>query len=229
MMTTDAALASRTPGADMTNLPTLLTLSRIAAIPVLVLLLYLEVSWVDWLAMLLFVAAAVTDYLDGHFARTWSQTSVIGTILDPIADKLLVGAVIMLLVALDKISGTAVLPALLILLREIMVSGLREFLVPLGAKLLVSPLAKWKTGIQMTALGFLIVGDSGPWWIPVVLIGDMLLWMAGVLTMITGSDYLRVGLRYIRDMQRPANAAVAPGWTEKGEMADRETRSRKTA
>ena len=227
-MPTDAALATVTPRADMTNLPTLLTLSRIAAIPVLVGLLYVQEVWVDWAAMFLFVAAAVTDYLDGHFARSWSQTSTIGTILDPIADKLLVGAVLMLLVAFDKISGISVLPALLILLREIMVSGLREFLVPLGAKLLVSPLAKWKTGIQMTALGFLIVGNSGPWFVPVVLIGDLLLWIAGALTLITGSDYLRVGLRYIRDAHRPANAE-RHGWNDHGESAERDARPRKTA
>ena len=140
----------------------------------------------------------MTDYLDGYFARVWKQQSKLGRIFDPIADKLLVASTILLLVAFRRVAGFDVLAALVILCREVLVSGLREFLAELRAKLPVSRLAKWKTGMQMTALGFLIVGDASPTaWLPVVGIGEVLLWIAAVLTLITGYDYLAEGLRHI--------------------------------
>jgi cardiolipin synthase (CMP-forming) len=182
------------------SLPMVLTLSRIAAIPVLAALFFGQEDWVRYVACAVYTAAAVTDYLDGYLARAWKQQSKLGRIFDPIADKLLVAAAILLLVATDRISGILVLPALVILCREVLVSGLREFLAEIRALLPVSRLAKWKTGIQMTALGFLIVGDAAPTaFLEVKLIGDVGLWAAAVLTLITGWDYLIVGLKHIDD------------------------------
>ncbi len=179
------------------SLPNLLTLSRIVAIPVLVALLFIEHPVAAWLACVIFTGAAVTDYFDGHFARTRRQVSAIGVFLDPIADKLLVAAVILMLVATARIDGFAVLPALVILCREILVSGLREFLASLQVSVPVSRLAKWKTTIQMVALGFLIVGEAGPDRVPVRMIGEAGLWGAAILTLFTGYDYLRTGLAHM--------------------------------
>ncbi len=182
------------------NVPMILTLSRIVAIPVLVALFYVEGDWVRYVACALYTAAAVTDYFDGYLARAWKQQTKLGRIFDPIADKLLVAATIFLLVAFGRISGVLILPALVILCREVLVSGLREFLAEIRVGLPVSRLAKWKTGIQMTALGFLIVGDAGPTaFLPVTWIGIVGLWIAAVLTLITGWDYLNAGLRHVDD------------------------------
>ncbi len=182
------------------NLPMILTLSRIVAIPVLVALFYVEGDWVRYVACALYTAAAVTEYFDGYLARAWKQQTKLGRIFDPIADKLLVAATIFLLVAFGRISGVLILPALVILCREVLVSGLREFLAEIRVGLPVSRLAKWKTGIQMTALGFLIVGDAGPTaFLPVTWIGIVGLWIAAVLTLITGWDYLNAGLRHVDD------------------------------
>jgi cardiolipin synthase len=180
------------------SLPMALTLSRMAAIPVLVALFFVDGDWIRYVACALYTAAAVTDYFDGYFARAWKQQSKLGRIFDPIADKLLVAATILLLVAFDRVSGVLILPALVILCREIMVSGLREFLAEIRVGLPVSRLAKWKTGIQMTALGFLIVGDAAPTAVlPVSFIGITGLWIAAVLTLITGWDYLQAGLHHV--------------------------------
>lgn len=191
----------------LTSLPNILTLSRIAIIPVVVALFYVDGAWPAYLACGLFAAAAITDWFDGYLARAWQEESVIGKFLDPIADKLLVAAVLMMLVAVDKVSGLAVLPAVVILLREVMVSGLREFLAGLRVSVPVSNLAKWKTTIQMVAIGVLIVGRDGPSWLPVELIGEIGLWMAAALTLITGWDYLRAGLKY---MLAPADRGTPP-------------------
>ena len=181
----------------LTNLPNLLTLSRIGLIPVLLLLLYLNEPWARWTALVLFTLAGVTDWLDGYLARNRGQVSSIGRFLDPIADKLLVSAVILLLVAVDSITGLVLLPALVILCREILVSGLREYLAGSQVPVPVSSLAKWKTVIQMVALGFLIVGHDGPDILPVQMIGEVGLWLAAVLTLITGYDYLSHGLKHM--------------------------------
>ena len=181
----------------LTSLPNLLTLSRIGIIPVLLLLLYLNEPWARWTALFLFILAGVTDWLDGYLARKGGQVSAIGRFLDPIADKLLVSAVILLLVAVDSITGLVLLPALVILCREIMVSGLREYLAEIQVSVPVSNLAKWKTVIQMVALGFLIVGHDGPAVLPVQLIGEVGLWLAAALTLVTGYDYLSRGLKHM--------------------------------
>jgi cardiolipin synthase (CMP-forming) len=194
------------------SLPMALTLSRIAAIPVLTALFFVEGDWVRYIACALYTTAAVTDYLDGYLARAWKQQSKLGRIFDPIADKLLVAATILLLVATDRIAGLLVVPALVILCREVLVSGLREFLAEIRIGLPVSGLAKWKTGIQMTALGFLIVGDAAPTaFLPVKLIGDIGLWAAAVLTLITGWDYLMAGLKHVgEDQPEPPKTEKRP-------------------
>lgn len=192
---------------SMMNAPNLLSVSRVVAIPALVAAFYLSPPWANWIALAIFVGAAVTDYLDGYLARSWKQHSPLGRWLDPVADKLLVAAAILMLVAFD---AAPVLPALVILLREITVSGLREYLAEISVGLPVSRLAKWKTGVQMTAIGFLIVGPAGPAWLPVVEIGWYGLWLAAVLTLITGYDYLRAGLKHMQAGRRNPIPAANP-------------------
>ena len=195
----------------LTSLPNLLTLSRIAAIPVLVALLYLETPTARWIALGIFILAGVTDYLDGWLARRNAEVSAIGRFLDPIADKLLVAAVLLMLVATDAIRDFAVLPALIILCREILVSGLREYLMEIRVPMPVSKLAKWKTMIQMVALGVLIVGEVGPDAIPVQEIGVVGLWIAGIMTVITGYDYLVRGLRHMLAEESESDGKPATG------------------
>jgi cardiolipin synthase len=181
----------------MTSLPNLLTLSRIAAIPLIVGFLYLKSDFWSWAAFVLYAAACITDFFDGYIARRMDRVSALGRFLDPIADKLIIASIIMVLVATYHITGWATLAALIILCREILVSGLREFLAELRVGVPVSVLAKWKTMVQMVALGFLIIGDAGPAAINCPLIGQILLWIAAALTLITGYDYLIVGLKHM--------------------------------
>jgi len=186
----------------LTDLPNLLTLSRIAAIPVLVGLVVLRYPVTDLIACVVFSAAAITDYFDGKLARSRRQQSDLGRMLDPIADKLLVGAVLMLLVGMGRLSALGLYPAIVIMLREILVSGLREYLAGIRVGLPVTALAKWKTGFQMGALGVLLAGDTSAgvlhlWFLPVSMIGEAMLWIAAVLTLVTGWDYLRAGLRHV--------------------------------
>ncbi|PPQ33590.1 CDP-diacylglycerol--glycerol-3-phosphate 3-phosphatidyltransferase [Rhodopila globiformis] len=185
----------------LTDLPNVLTLSRIAAIPLLVILVAVNHPVADLAACATFSAAAITDYFDGKLARSRSQQSDLGRMLDPIADKLLVGAALMMLVGQNRLSGIGIYPAIVIMLREILVSGLREYLAGIRVGLPVTSLAKWKTGFQMTALGTLLAGDSvGSLlhiaFLPISLIGEFMLWIAAVLTLITGWDYLTAGLRH---------------------------------
>ena len=185
----------------ITDLPNLLTLSRIAAIPLLVLLVAFHTPATNFAACVVFGIAGITDYLDGRLARGRHQTSDIGRMLDPIADKLLVGATLMLLVGHDRLSTLGLYPAIVIMLREILVSGLREYLAGLRVGLPVTSLAKWKTGVQMGALGTLLAGDDSAALlhiaiIPVADIGEVMLWAAAVLTLWTGWDYLTAGLRH---------------------------------
>jgi cardiolipin synthase len=186
----------------LTDLPNILTLSRIAAIPVLVLLVAISAPWADLLASILFGAAAITDYLDGRLAREMLQLSDLGRMLDPIADKLLIGATLMALVGFGHLPGWGIYPAIVIMLREILVSGLREYLAEIRIGLPVTKLAKWKTGFQMVALGLLLLGGAGAriiglGWLPMAWIGGTLLWVAAALTLITGWDYLNAGLRHV--------------------------------
>ena len=184
-----------------TNLPNILTFSRILAIPVVVGLLFIPAPLGNWLAFSVYTYACITDFFDGYLARAWHQQSNLGRFLDPIADKLLVAGVLLMMAAIDRIGGLSILPAAVILCREIVVSGLREFLAEVRVGMPVSRMAKWKTTIQMLMLGFLIVGGAGPDFGPLSTteIGIIGLWAAAVLTLVTGFDYLMAGLRHIAD------------------------------
>tara|TARA_A100001037_G_scaffold207867_1_gene186216 strand:- start:229 stop:846 length:618 start_codon:yes stop_codon:yes gene_type:complete len=179
------------------NIPIGLTLFRIAAIPGIVALLFLENNIGRYLACTLFGIAAITDFFDGFLARALNQQSLLGQFLDPIADKLLVAATLLMMTGCGQITGLVVLPAIVILCREILVSGLREFLAGNHESMPVSVLAKWKTTLQMFSIGFLIVGDAGPEFMETRLIGETGLWFAALLTLITGYDYLRTGLNHM--------------------------------
>jgi len=181
----------------LTSLPNLLTMSRILVIPPIVALFFVQGDMARWVTLALYAAACVTDFFDGYVARSTGQISRLGRFLDPVADKLLVASVILMLVATGRISGLVVLPALIILIREILVSGLREHLASIAVGVPVSRLAKWKTMIQMISLGFLIMHDASPAWIPSVWIGEIGVWAAALLTLITGYDYLRAGLGHL--------------------------------
>jgi cardiolipin synthase len=184
--------------AMMTTLPNILTLSRIVVIPLVILTFYMPSPMGPWLGCVLFSLAGVTDWLDGRLARAWSQQSELGRFLDPIADKLLVATTLFMLGVMGRFSPPTILPALVILCREIMVSGLREHLATLRVHMPVSRLAKWKTGIQMFAIGVLLVGDAGPAILPVRFSGEALLWIAAALTLATGYDYLHAGLSHMQ-------------------------------
>ena len=193
----------------MLNTANVLTLCRIAAIPVVVACFWLDRGWAQWLSAALFVIAAVTDWFDGYFARRYHQISRFGRFLDPIADKLLVAAALVMLVngpsgSPGPLHGINVLAALIILAREILVSGLREFLAELHVGLPVSALAKWKTGVQMVAIALLLVGDAASPWVTTV--GLWAIWVAAVLTLITGYDYLRTGLKHMAADTPPGSA-----------------------
>ena len=199
------AMSSRRLPARPLALPNLLTYGRIAAVPVVVALLYWESIfdgplWLRWVALFVFISAAVTDFFDGYFARIWGQQSSLGRMLDPIADKLLVAACLLMLAAGETVHGWTLLAAVIILCREILVSGLREYLAELQVSVPVTRLAKWKTTAQMVAIGFLIAGEAGDQIVPVVSqIGILLLWLSALVTLYTGYDYMRAGLRYMME------------------------------
>jgi cardiolipin synthase len=189
------------------NLPNMLTYARILAVPMVVLCFFLEgrlqsSDFARWTALVIFIAASLTDYLDGYLARAWQQTSNIGRMLDPIADKLLVATCLLLLAAdTDQtIAGWSLWAAIIILCREILVSGLREYLAALKVSVPVTQLAKWKTAIQMVAIAFLLLGPAGdkmvPYWTQ---IGIFLLWVSAIVTLYTGYDYFRAGAKHIME------------------------------
>jgi cardiolipin synthase len=183
----------------LTTLPNLLTLSRIVVIPLLVGAFYLDKPLANFLACALFTAAALTDFLDGYLARSWDQVTRFGRFLDPIADKIMVASVLFMMVALEWIVGWLVLAALVIMIREIVVSGLREFLAEINIGVPVSRLAKWKTALQMIAISLLLLGEAMPPGLLVPAIGAWGLWIAAGLTMITGYDYLRAGVVHMKE------------------------------
>lgn len=180
------------------SLPNVLTYGRIAAIPAIVILFHVWGDAGRWLSLFVFITASVTDWLDGYLARAWQQQSALGRMLDPIADKLLVAVTLLLLVSDLTIGGWSLVAAIIILSREILVSGLREFLAEVRVRVPVSQLAKWKTVLQMVALGFLLCGPAGDRIFPYVsYIGLLLLWVSALITVYTGYDYLRAGLRHL--------------------------------
>lgn len=186
------------------SLPNILTYARLLAVPAVAACLFWPHEFaMRWLALGIYALAAITDYLDGYLARAWSQQSAIGRMLDPIADKVLVSATLLMLAASGDIRSWSLWAAIIILSREILVSGLREFLAGLRVSVPVSTVAKWKTAAQLLALGFLIVGPAGdavlPW---ASRIGIVLLWAAALLTLYTGWDYMRAGVRHLIEADR---------------------------
>jgi cardiolipin synthase (CMP-forming) len=181
------------------NLPNILTYGRVAAVPVVAALLFWpNVDWAAWTAFGVFALAAITDFFDGYLARAWSQQSSLGRMLDPIADKLLVAAALLMLSANGSIQSFSLWAAVIILCREILVSGLREYLAELRVPMPVTAVAKWKTAAQLVALGFLIAGPAGEKVLPGAhLAGLTLLWAAAVLTLYTGWDYMKASYQHV--------------------------------
>lgn len=187
------------------NIPNLLTYARILAVPLIVLCFFVEgrlqsSDFARWAGLAIFIVASITDYLDGYLARIWNQTSNIGKMLDPIADKLLIASVLLLMAADGTIAGWSLWAAITILCREILVSGLREYLAALKVSVPVTQIAKWKTAAQMFALAFLLAGPAGAKVLPYTTeIGITLLWIAAILTIYTGYDYFRAGAKHMVD------------------------------
>ncbi|KEQ04643.1 MULTISPECIES: CDP-diacylglycerol--glycerol-3-phosphate 3-phosphatidyltransferase [Pseudorhizobium] len=185
------------------NIPNLLTYARIVAVPIIVLCFFVEgklesSDFARWTGLAIFVVASITDYLDGYLARIWNQTSNIGRMLDPIADKLLIASVLLLMAADGTIAGWSIWAAIVILCREILVSGLREYLAALKVAVPVTRIAKWKTTIQMVAIAFLLAGPAGDKVLPYTTeMGITLLWIAALLTIYSGYDYFRAGLKHM--------------------------------
>jgi cardiolipin synthase len=206
-------------------LPNLLTYARIAAVPVVVGALFCQAVlqgplWLRWVSLAVFLVAAATDALDGYIARAWEQQTSFGRMLDPIADKLLVSSCLLMLAADDTIKGWSLWAAIVILCREVLVSGLREYLAELNVRVQVTRLAKWKTTVQLVAVGFLIAGKAGDAVVPgltltvptlwiqgvfigsqtlglVTFVGITLLWASALLTLYTGWDYFRAGVKHL--------------------------------
>ncbi len=179
------------------QLPNFLTLLRIGILIPFVVLFYIKAPWASWGLVALFLIACITDYFDGYFARLWQQESRFGAFLDPIADKILVATALLMLTGTGQINGLNLLPAVVILCREILVSGLREFLAEVKIQLPVSHTAKWKTGIQMASLCCLLFDEprQATWILHDLGIG--LLWCAGALTLVTGHDYWQASVKYL--------------------------------
>jgi cardiolipin synthase len=207
----DAVTSRPLPGRPLA-VPNLLTYARIAAVPVVVACMYWQAilaggMWLRWVALVIFIAAGVTDILDGYFARSMGQQSSFGRMLDPIADKLLVASCLLMLAADETIKGWSLWAAIVILCREILVSGLREYLAELRVSVPVTRLAKWKTTVQLVAIGFLLAGKAGDETVALVTGNDlipvvtysglMLLWISAIVTLYTGYDYFRAGVRHL--------------------------------
>ena len=189
----------------MYSVPNLLTLSRIIVIPAIFLMVYIDsVIW-QLVAAILFIIASITDYFDGYLARRWGETSALGRLLDPIADKLLVTSALVVILAKPNfvVCSLSYIPVIVILCREILVSGLREFLREVNVGMPVTRLAKWKTGFQMTALSMMLLKGFFYWGG----IGEILLWIAGVLTFITGYQYFQKSLVYIKEVEAAKKSA----------------------
>ena len=188
----------------MYSLPNLLTISRIVVIPVIFMMVYIQASLWQLLAAVLFIIASITDYLDGYLARARNETSAFGRLLDPIADKLLVTSALVVILAVPGmvVCKLSYIPVIVILCREILVSGLREFLMEVKVGMPVTRLAKWKTGFQMTALSMMLLKGFWLWGG----IGEILLWIAGVLTFITGYQYFQKSLNYVKKIEKEKKA-----------------------
>ncbi len=181
------------------QLPNAMTLGRIVLIPVIMVTFFVPGPEARWVAAGLFALAAATDWVDGWLARRWRVLSDFGRVLDPIADKLLVAAVLLLLAGFDRLSDLGLVAAVIILFREVLVSGLREFMAERGVGMPVTRLAKWKTTAQLVALPLLLVGDAvNVGGLPLSWVGEAFLWLAAVLTAQTGYLYTRQALAHMR-------------------------------
>ena len=178
------------------NLSNFLTITRIVIIPIIVICIYLKSPIFGWTAFFLFCLASITDYFDGYLARIRNEVTNFGTFLDPIADKLLVAAVILILTSKSVIADWETIPALIILLREITVSGLREYLAGIKVSVPVSRIAKLKTLIQLCALALLILSESLISMSPILYLGKFFLWIAGLLTLYTAYDYVKTSIKH---------------------------------
>lgn len=184
----------------MWTLPNILTISRILSLPVIIALFYTPYGWAPWAALALYTIGCITDFLDGYLARQMNSVSAFGKFLDPISDKIYVACLILVLAAFDRLEGWWLIAGLVILMREFLISGLREFLGPKDIQIPVTELAKWKTTIQMFALGFLIVGDAGNIILPhTLLIGQIMISIAALLTAYTGWHYLKHSFPHLED------------------------------
>ena len=182
------------------SLPNILTYLRIVAVPAVVAAFYIEGDRGRWLAFGLFAAASITDYFDGYLARLWKQQSTLGRMLDPIADKLLVSVCLLVLTYYGTIGGFSLWAAVIILMREIFVSGLREFLADLKVSVPVTRLAKWKTTLQLVAIGILLLGPTGDKLVNgITELGIAMLWTAALVTLYTGYDYFRSGVVHLME------------------------------
>jgi cardiolipin synthase (CMP-forming) len=196
----EEAIRRRAPGEKIWLWPNMLTYGRIAAVPVVAGLLMYDGLTARWLALAVYVLAAISDFFDGYLARIWNQQSALGRMLDPIADKVLVSVVLLVLAAAGSLSGGHMWAAIIITAREVLVSGLREFLGELRVSVPVTKIAKWKTTVQLIAVGVLIAGPAGNAVVPGFnSAGLVLLWVAAALTLYTGYDYFRAGLRHVVD------------------------------
>lgn len=191
------------PRSNIASLPNVLTYGRILVIPLIVGCFFLDGYLRHWIALALFIAASISDFLDGYLARAWKQQSTLGRMLDPIADKLLVAACLLVLVSEGTIGGWSLWAAFIILMREILVSGLREYLAEVKVSVPVTRLAKWKTALQMVAIGFLLAGQAGERIFPgTEEVGLALLWVSALITLYTGYDYFRAGFRHLMGESR---------------------------
>ncbi len=190
-------------GLNVYSLPNLLTISRILVIPVIFLSIYIHTAMWSMLAAVLFIIASITDYFDGYLARSRNETSAFGRLLDPIADKLLVASALIVILADNIVHPVNYIPVIIILCRELLVSGLREFLAEMHVGMPVTRLAKWKTGFQMTALSMILVGYMFH------NLGVVLLWIAAVLTFVTGYQYFQKSLDYVKSVEADKNPKLA--------------------
>ena len=178
------------------NISNILTIIRIVIIPIIVLCIYLTNPYFGWIAFILFCLAGITDYFDGYLARIRDEVTNFGTFLDPIADKLLVAAVLLILTSKGVIADWDTIPALIILLREITVSGLREYLAGIKISVPVSRIAKLKTLLQLCALALLILSEAIYNAYMIVYFGKVFLWIAGLLTLYTAYDYVKASIKH---------------------------------
>jgi len=190
-------------GLNVYSLPNLLTISRILVIPVIFLSIYIHTAMWSMLAAVLFIIASITYYFDGYLARSRNETSAFGRLLDPIADKLLVASALIVILADNMVHPVNYIPVIIILCRELLVSGLREFLAEMHVGMPVTRLAKWKTGFQMTALSMILVGYMFH------NLGVVLLWIAAVLTFVTGYQYFQKSLDYVKSVEADKNPKLA--------------------